>query len=51
MSGGLIAITGLIYFGIFVEQAFKYQNTQMALVYFGYALANVGMYYMAGTSK
>lgn len=51
MSAGLIAVTGLIYFGIFLEQAFKYQNVNMSLVYFGYALANVGLYYMASVKN
>jgi sorbitol-specific phosphotransferase system component IIC len=47
MSGFLIAITGLIYLYVCLEQYFKYGNIAMAVVYFGYALANVGLYYLA----
>lgn len=43
MSGWLIVLTGLIYAYISGEQAFK-GDTSMAIVYFGYALANVGLY-------
>lgn len=43
MSGWLVALTGLIYLYISVEQALK-GNAPMGVVYFGYALANVGLY-------
>lgn len=43
MSGWLVALTGLIYLYISVEQALK-GNSSMGIVYFGYALANVGLY-------
>jgi hypothetical protein len=43
MSGGLVVLTGVIYAYIAGEQAFK-GDASMAIVYFGYALANVGLY-------
>lgn len=43
MSGPLIILTGLIYAYIALEQAIK-GGVAMAIVYFGYALANVGLY-------
>jgi len=43
MSGWLIVVTGVIYAYIAGEQAYK-QDISMAVVYFGYALANVGLY-------
>jgi len=43
MSGPLIILVGLIYLGIAIEQAIKAQ-VWMATVYFGYALANVGLW-------
>ena len=46
MGPYLIMITGLIYLGCAVDFAIK-QSVAMAVVYFGYALANVGLYYMA----
>ncbi len=42
----LIIITGLIYAYISAEQ-FYVGNGGMSLCYFGYALANVGLYMMA----
>lgn len=44
MSKGLIALTGLIYLYIAIEQGFFKQSIPMGIVYFGYALANVGLY-------
>lgn len=41
MSGWLIALTGVIYIGVAIDQAVKKQYG-MATVYAGYALANVG---------
>jgi hypothetical protein len=46
MSSWLIIVTGLIYFYISVEQATK-GNLYMAIVYFGYAFSNVGLYMLA----
>ena len=46
MSGWLIALTGLIYAGVAVEQGLK-GNTPMCLTYLGYAFANVGLYKLA----
>lgn len=43
MSAWLVALTGLIYLYICVEQVLK-GNFPMGVVYFGYALANVGLY-------
>jgi hypothetical protein len=43
MSKPLIAITGLIYLYIAVEQAVK-GGWSMSVVYAGYALANVGLF-------
>lgn len=46
MSGWLIALTGLIYAGVAVEQGLK-DNIPMCLTYLGYAFANVGLYKLA----
>lgn len=46
MSSWLIALTGLIYAGVAVEQGFK-GNVQMAIVYSGYAFSNIGLYLLA----
>lgn len=43
MSGPLIILTGLIYAWIAVDQL-RHANPSMAIVYAGYALANVGLY-------
>lgn len=43
MSGWLIIVTTVIYAGIAVEQLVK-GNIPMAVVYAGYAFANVGLY-------
>lgn len=43
MSKWLIAVTGLIYAYIAVEQAVK-KEWSMAIVYAGYAFANIGLY-------
>jgi hypothetical protein len=43
VSGWLIVLTGIIYAYISIEQGFK-GNFPMALVYAGYAFANVGLY-------
>jgi hypothetical protein len=46
MSSWLIIVTGLIYAYIGVEQSFK-GNLPMAITYAGYALGNIGLYWMA----
>jgi len=46
MSQWLIAVVGLVYLGIAIEQFFKH-NIGMAVTYFGYALGNVGLYMLA----
>ena len=46
MSSWLIAITGLIYFGVACEQFYK-TNIPMTVVYAGYAFSNIGLYYLA----
>ena len=43
MSGNLIILTGLIYLYIAIEQFMK-ANMGMSLTYFGYAIANVGLF-------
>jgi hypothetical protein len=43
MSGWLIILVTVIYSGIAVEQLFK-GNIPMAVVYAGYAFANIGLY-------
>tara|TARA_R110000796_G_scaffold176455_1_gene293294 strand:+ start:10573 stop:10767 length:195 start_codon:yes stop_codon:yes gene_type:complete len=47
MSGGLIALTGMIYLYVGLEQYFKFNNVPMLYTYIGYAFANVGLYMMA----
>lgn len=42
MSVPLVAITGLIYLYVAIEQTYK-GNMPMAVTYFAYALANVGL--------
>lgn len=46
MSAHLIAITGLIYLYVCVEQAMK-GNVGMAVAYGGYAASNVGLCLLA----
>lgn len=50
MSSHLIAITGLIYAYVAFEQA-RAGNVCMAVTYFGYAFANIGLYGMAQIAK
>lgn len=47
MSAYLIALVGFMYLYVSVEQTFLYKNIWMGIVYFGYALSNVGLYYLA----
>lgn len=46
MSGWLIAITGLIYAYVAIEQGVK-GNIGLAIAYTGYAFANIGLYLLA----
>ena len=46
MSANLIALCGLIYVYVSVEQAL-HKQTWLALLYFGYAVANIGAYMIA----
>lgn len=46
MSSWLIAITGLIYAYVAVEQGVK-GNIGLAVAYTGYAFANIGLYLLA----
>lgn len=46
VSNWLIALTGLIYLGVAIDQ-FSQKNMAMCIVYIGYAFANVGLYYLA----
>lgn len=46
MSAWLIALTGLIYFYVALEQGQK-GNYGMLITYIGYAFANIGLYILA----
>lgn len=46
MSGWLIALTGIIYLYVAIEQGFR-GNIGMLITYIGYAFANVGLYLLA----
>jgi hypothetical protein len=46
MSGWLIAVTGVIYAYIAVDQ-WRANNPGMAIAYMGYSLANVGLWLLA----
>lgn len=46
MSGWLIALTGIIYLYVAIEQIW-HGNTGMFIAYLGYAFANVGLYMLA----
>jgi len=46
MSAWLIALSGLIYFYVSIEQAYK-GNIGMFITYISYATANIGLYIMA----
>lgn len=46
MSPWLVALTGLIYLYIAAEQMWL-GHVPMSITYFGYALANVGLYVLA----
>ena len=42
MSTGLVILVSIIYLYVCVEQYFS-GNTPMAIVYFGYTVANIGL--------
>jgi hypothetical protein len=46
MSGWLIAVTGVIYAYVAVEQFWR-GNPGMGIAYLGYAFSNVGLYLLA----
>jgi len=46
MSGWLIALTGLAYAYVALEQGYR-GNAWMAVIYCGYAFSNVGFYMLA----
>lgn len=46
MSGWLIALTGVIYGYVAVEQTMR-GNLGMAIAYSGYAFSNIGLYLLA----
>lgn len=46
MSGWLIAITGIIYCYVAIEQGLK-GNIGMFIAYLGYSFANIGLYLLA----
>jgi len=48
MGANLIILTGLIYFGCALDFAIK-GSMPMTVVYVGYGMANIGLYYLART--
>jgi hypothetical protein len=46
MSAWLIALSGLIYLYVALEQGYK-GNSGMLITYIGYAFANIGLYILA----
>lgn len=46
MSANLIALTGVIYLYVAMEQGYK-GNIGMLITYIGYAGANIGLYMLA----
>lgn len=50
MSGWLIALTGLVYLYVSLEQLHK-GNTGMFIAYLGYAFSNVGLYMLASKQE
>jgi multidrug transporter EmrE-like cation transporter len=46
MSGWLIAVTGVIYAYVCLEQATK-GNLRMGIAYAGYAFSNIGLFLLA----
>lgn len=43
MSPWLVALTGVIYFGVCLENIYL-GKWSIAIMYFGYAFANIGLY-------
>lgn len=46
MSSWLIALTGMIYLGVSIDLWWEGKNG-LAIAYFGYAFANIGLYLVA----
>ena len=46
MSGWLIAMTGIVYAYVAIEQGIK-GNIGLAIAYTGYAFSNIGLYLLA----
>lgn len=46
MSGWLIALCGLIYAGVAIDQGLR-GNWAMCIVYSGYSFSNIGLYALA----
>lgn len=46
MGANLIILTGFIYFGCAIDFFIK-GSEAMTIVYFGYGVANIGLYYLA----
>jgi hypothetical protein len=46
MSGWLIALVGIVYLGVAVEQGLR-KNWPMCVVFTGYAFSNIGLYWLA----
>lgn len=46
MSGWLIALCGVIYAGVAIDQGLK-GNWPMCITYSGYAFSNIGLYVLA----
>jgi hypothetical protein len=47
MSSFLIAVTGMIYAYVALDQHLNHDNPAMVMVYIGYAFANIGLYQLA----
>ena len=50
MSQGLIIAVGLIYLGVSIDQ-FLEDKIALSIMYFGYAFANIGAYYLVTGGK
>ena len=46
MSAWLIALCGVIYLAVAIDQGLR-GHASMAVVYAGYAFANIGLYFLA----
>ena len=47
MSAWLIAVTGVIYLYVGLEQWLKFLDISILVTYIGYAFANIGLYMLA----